>query len=922
MLMHPFGRNAMPADRRRWVLVQRAGVALLLGVVVAFAVMSAASATGPADGTIVSGAIQTVGTVTAGTPFSSGQEVDVVIPANSVFTSNENINVVECTALMSNGGIPTDPSTCDGNTINGGTIKPDSSGAITASYQLFSLPNSGLGEGSIGPACNLAVACILYIGTAQGDFTQPHVWSPVFYINPTAGNTGANPGDGSAPPTPASASASVSTVAASPLTPGADGVDISTVTVTLLGSGNVPVAGKSVILAASSTTAKVSAPATSNAEGVASFTVSDTVAEPVTLTATDTTDNVTVTQTAKVTFQTPAINATSSSVSASPTAVPTPGATTTITVTLRDQAASPQPLANKVVTLGGTGSAVITPAATPNTTNASGVATFTATDTAAEVVEFTATDQTDNVVLSQKAAVTFGTLVVSPTASTVTASSPVQAGGTGTSAVVTLMTAGGSPVAGKTVTLTASSSTATVGPPAVTDANGQATFSVNDTAVESVTLNAVDTTDSLPLSGTATVLFQTSAPSSTQSTISSSTTTSPADGQTQTPINVVIRDQFGNPLPGKTVTLAATPSGSVQFHPISTGPTTPGVTDATGTAQFEADDTTAEVVTFTATDTTDNIPVSGSLMVTYTAGDADANLSTITSSPSQVPADGATPATITVTVADHFGNPVAGKSVSLAALNGNSVITNVSPTTGANGQATFSVVDATQEIVTYAVTDTTDSLPLNGQAVITFGNPPAPPPVPAASAIVTNSSSVPADGATSAIITVLLYDANANPVAGKAVTLTAANGSSKITAVSATTGNTGTATFAVTDSTVEAVTYTATDTTDNVSLDPQDVVVNFTAASLSAAAASGSTTSTTTTTTAPAAATTTTAPTSGGTTAAAASAGTDDSSSDSGASASLAFTGLPTLLPWLIGLGALLMLIGTLGRRIALGRAK
>ena len=67
------------------------------------------------------------------------------------------------------------------------------------------------------------------------------------------------------------------------------------------------------------------------------------------------------------------------------------GGSTTVTVTLRDQGANPQPVADQTVTLAGTGSAIITPAATPNVTDASGVVTFTATDPAAETVTFTAT---------------------------------------------------------------------------------------------------------------------------------------------------------------------------------------------------------------------------------------------------------------------------------------------------------------------------------------------------------------------------------------------------------------------------------------------------------------------------------------------------------------------------------------------------
>ena len=137
-----------------------------------------------------------------------------------------------------------------------------------------------------------------------------------------------------------------------------------------------------------------------------------------------------------------------------------------------------------------------------------------------------------------------------------------------------------------------------------------------------------------------------------------------------------------------------------------------------------------------------------------------------------------------------------------------------------------------------------------------------------------------------------------------------------MTAVCAVTGNTGTALFSVSDSDVESVTYTATDTTDDVSLDPQDVVVNFTTAASATPgiAASGSGSGTTTSTT------TTTTPSSAGT--GSSSTGSEASASGTGAEASLAFTGLPTLLPWLIGLGALLILIGSLGRRLALDRSR
>jgi hypothetical protein len=77
----------------------------------------------------------------------------------------------------------------------------------------------------------------------------------------------------------------------------------------------------------------------------------------------------------------------------------------------------------------------------------------------------------------------------------------------------------------------------------------------------------------------------------------------------------------------------------------------------------------------------------------------------------------------------------------------------------------------------------------------------------------------PADGSTAAVYVVTLRDSNGNTVSGKTVSLTAANGSATITAVSTVTSVAdGTAVFKITDRTPESVTLTATDTTDGVVL--------------------------------------------------------------------------------------------------------
>ncbi len=705
--------------------------ALTLGLVVS------AGAAGPASGSIVPTAAQAQNPFTAGIPFASGQSINVVIPANSAFAApndHAGINIVECAAP--DGVVPTQTSACDGPTIQGSTILPATDGSFTyPNYQVYALPDSiTLGEGTTGPTCGQTAAteCMLYIGNDQGDFTKPHLWSAPFFIAPNATDSGSPAGDGSPPAVPTKPSSALSTAVASPTTATADGVDFSKVTVTLVATGAVPVAGKAVTLTPTSGAAKVTgpSPALTDANGQTTFSVTDTTAQAVTLTAVDTTDSVTVTQQPNVTFQAPIVDPSHSTVSANPTTV-TAGNSTTIMVTLRDQGGTPQPVANQTVTLAGTGSAVIIPTANPNVTNASGVVTFTATDTAAETVKFTATDTTETTVIANTASVTFGTPSVSASLSSVTASTPAPVGAQGTSVVVTLLSPTAFPVAGKTVSLSSTGSAVVGAPtPATTGANGTVSFPLTDTVPETVTLTATDTSDNIILASTPSVTFAAGSPSATTSTVVASATTSPADGQTQTLITVTVKDQFGQPLSGKTLAIQSAPSG-VLVHPVAVGGTsTPGITDSSGTAEFEVTDTHAESVTFIATDTTDNLVLSMTVSIAYLPGPADPTAvgTTVAVAPANPPADGSTPSTITVTLTDYFSNPIAGKTIALSALNGKSTIVPVSPVTNAAGQATFHVTDSTAEVVTYQATDVTDaSAVLAHKGVVTFGNLNGPP---------------------------------------------------------------------------------------------------------------------------------------------------------------------------------------------------
>jgi hypothetical protein len=78
------------------------------------------------------------------------------------------------------------------------------------------------------------------------------------------------------------------------------------------------------------------------------------------------------------------------------------------------------------------------------------------------------------------------------------------------------------------------------------------------------------------------------------------------------------------------------------------------------------------------------------------AGAPDAENSTLSVSPSMIPADGSAAATITVTLRDARGNPVPGKAVTLVSSRGaKDVISTASGPSRADGVVTFSATSAT-----------------------------------------------------------------------------------------------------------------------------------------------------------------------------------------------------------------------------------
>lgn len=116
----------------------------------------------------------------------------------------------------------------------------------------------------------------------------------------------------------------------------------------------------------------------------------------------------------------------------------------------------------------------------------------------------------------------------------------------------------------------------------------------------------------------------------------------------------------------------------------------------------------------------DSLTAGNSSSFTVNARAVSAAQSTISASPSAVAADNHTTSTITVTLNDAYGNPVSGKTVTLAKSGGSSTISAASGSSSASGVVTFTVLDAVGETTTYTATDSTDSITITQTASVTF----------------------------------------------------------------------------------------------------------------------------------------------------------------------------------------------------------
>jgi MSHA biogenesis protein MshQ len=115
----------------------------------------------------------------------------------------------------------------------------------------------------------------------------------------------------------------------------------------------------------------------------------------------------------------------------------------------------------------------------------------------------------------------------------------------------------------------------------------------------------------------------------------------------------------------------------------------------------------------------------GKVIITYADPVLSQANSTVTASSGSILAGGTTTSTITVTLKDSSNAALSGRTITLSAGSGSSIITTVSGTTNASGVATFTVLNGLVEgPITYSATDVITSTVLTSTAQVTFTLPP------------------------------------------------------------------------------------------------------------------------------------------------------------------------------------------------------
>ncbi|MES2528635.1 MAG: Ig-like domain-containing protein [Bdellovibrionota bacterium] len=525
----------------------------------------------------------------------------------------------------------------------------------------------------------------------------------------------------------------------------ADGVDTSTVTITLKDANNNSVVGITPTFSATDTgsTNTYGSCSATNASGVSTCTLSSLKAEGKTLSIA----TPVIKAGSVIVFTAGVPVAANSSINGTSPVVADGTATSTVTVNLKD--INNNPVSGQVPTFSATDTGTTNSYGVCSASNASGDSTCSLSSNTAEIKTLAIVTP----VVKTGGTVTFTAGAPVAANSSITGTTPVVADGVATSTVtITLKDINNNEVAGVTPTFSATDtgSANAYGSCSASDAAGVSTCTLSSTVAEVKTLSIATPF----IKAGSNVTFTPGGPSVANSSITG-TTPVVADGTTTSTITITIKDASNNPISGTTPTFSATDTGSVNVYGVCSA------TNASGISTCTLSSTKAEVKTLSLTS-----PVSkAGSNVTFIPDSPFAATSTITGT-SPVVADGVATSTVTVTILDANSNPISGQTPTFSATDSGSGNNYGScSATNASGVSTCTLSSNVAEVKTLSIA--TPVVKADGTVTFTAGS------AVAVNSTITGTSPVLADGSATSTVTITLKDASNNPVPGQTPTFSA-----------------------------------------------------------------------------------------------------------------------------------------------------
>ncbi|CAG0934100.1 partial tRNA nuclease WapA, partial [Thermoflexales bacterium] len=555
-----------------------------------------------------------------------------------------------------------------------------------------------------------------------------------------------------------------------PLTPVADGVSAAIVTVTVRSGSNVPMAGQWVeVQAPGAAITLMQSLSPTDVQGRAVATIRSTRAQSTLVSARTISDNVTLAQAVPITFTAGTPSASRSALAAQPNTVSANGVNTAlITVTLRDTFDNVVP--GKAVTVTHDGMAIVLNL-NGTTTNAQGFITGTLSATQAQTVTLRALDLTDNITVSQLAAVRFTT--VDPQQSSIlVAPDIIVANGVARAVVtVTLRDSAGVPLPNKPAQLLIDNTAYVNGQPAgnlvpigPSAANGVVTAVVTSTVVGVKSINAYG--DNVPLNTIAPITFTVGAVDVALSQLQADRSAVVADGVNYATFTARVVDNTGHPIPHQTVLIRSTGSQVTVMQPHT-------VTDAQGRVHATLKSTAVQNVVVSAFVQSENVTLTETVNLSFLSGPADVAHSLVAMTPLTLTANGTHWATITATLHDALDHPLSQRAIQLVATgNSNFFQPAMAQNTDAAGQVVFQLASTLAEAKQITVRDVAHNITVPG-GTLTFVPGVISPTLSSLSASPTTGA---ADGITPVSLVVTVRDQFNNPIPGSTVALSATAG--------------------------------------------------------------------------------------------------------------------------------------------------